>query len=120
MKSSKSKALTLTRDIAAGLLIGIAIAFFFRKWDAPSNTIAQRDVDQVCRSVVGCKELAVEQRFAVSSFGWVTKVRLTLHRKNKNPSAETQVREGLVRLWAGKRGWQVPSLQGYSLEVDHE
>lgn len=120
MNSPKSKALTLTRNIAAGLLIGIAIAFFVRKWDAPSQMITQRDVDQVCRSVVGCKALAVEQRFEATSFGWVTKVRLTLHRKNKNPSSEMQVRERLVHLWDGKRGWLVPSLEHSSMEVDHE
>lgn len=120
MKTTLSQANIAIRYIVAGALVVTAILFHVRKWDAPSPVVSQSEINQVCRSIAGCKSLAVGHTFSAERAAWVAKVTVTADRKAKNPSLQQQVTANLERLWEGKTGWLVAGLDGHPTEVRYE
>lgn len=120
MKTTLSQANHAVRHLVAGALVVTAILFHVRKWDAPSPVISQSEINQACRSVTGCKSLAVGHTFNVERAKWIAKVTVTADRKAKNSALQQQVTANLERLWEGKTGWLIAGLDGHTTEVRYE
>lgn len=120
MKTTLSQAAYAIRYIVAGTIVVTAILFHARKWDTPSSVVAQSEINQVCRSVTGCKSLVVGHAFDTERAVWVAKVTVTADRKAKNPVLKQQVTANLERLWQGKADWLIAGLDGHTMEVRYE
>lgn len=120
MKTTFSQANHAIRYIVAGVVVITAILFHVRKWDVPSPVVSQSDINQVCRSVAGCKALEIGHTFSAERAKWVAKVIVTADRKVKNPALQQQITANLEHLWDGKAGWMVAGLEGQTTEVRYE
>lgn len=120
MKTTLSQANQAIRYIVAGALIVTAILFHVRKWDVPTPVVSQDDVNQACRSVVGCKTITIGHHFNLERTQWLAKVTVVADRKTKNPALQQQIAANLERLWDRKTGWLLGGFDAHTMEVRYE
>lgn len=103
MNSKASNLSAVIRFFAVGLLISLAIFHGAREANSGQRLLAPAEVDDVCKSVTGCKSITIASDHVL---------RVTESRRSRNPVFSLQIKAALEQKLSGAAD--------YTIEVFHE
>lgn len=106
------------RYAVAGAVVIAAVLFHVNKWVPP--VMSQADFDRACKSVAGCKGIALTKASKQDSARWPILITVAASRKVKNTDFEQQILTSIERQWESRGGWRSGIWADQSMEVRYE